>query len=268
MTAAEVEDLARHLDDETEWETAYEFWSVWGPRGSTRLQRLIMTARSGTMPDVGTGAHAPRWSTTTPPIVSCACGWSCPSDVQDSDNAFVMHVALAQLGLSRAWATEAPAVSQPDLDAAAQAHVDHLLSATPAGPRFDDLCKTFFAGARWYRDVEKSQANEAGKLCRAVIHALEVQRALHAELAQTAIAWAIADRLADDRSADLEVLQDEIATLPELDVHRLRGKLEQARVAFHRADQHAMQCDEILRQAARQLADMLEPSPTPAGDPT
>jgi hypothetical protein len=45
LTQQELDDLERHLDDETEWETVNEFWNVWGPRVSDRLQRLIATVK-------------------------------------------------------------------------------------------------------------------------------------------------------------------------------------------------------------------------------
>lgn len=47
LTHQELDDLERHLDDETQWETVNEFWDVWGPRVSDRLRRLIATARTG-----------------------------------------------------------------------------------------------------------------------------------------------------------------------------------------------------------------------------
>jgi len=50
LTRQELDDLERHLDDETEWETANEFWDVWSPRISDRLRRLIATARTGAQP--------------------------------------------------------------------------------------------------------------------------------------------------------------------------------------------------------------------------
>jgi hypothetical protein len=42
----EVDDLERHLDDGTEWQTQNEFYDAWSPRLSNRLQRLLTTART------------------------------------------------------------------------------------------------------------------------------------------------------------------------------------------------------------------------------
>jgi hypothetical protein len=46
LTQQEVDDLTRHLDDETEWQTQNEFYDAWSPRLNNRLQRLLKTART------------------------------------------------------------------------------------------------------------------------------------------------------------------------------------------------------------------------------
>ena len=91
--------------------------------------------------------------------------------------------------------------------------------------------------------------------------AAAAQRVQQAELVTAAIAWAHADRIADDRSAELLTCQGEIHDLPskglELDPQRdaLLAKFARAEAAFHRADQIAITCDEAFRQAARKLAE-------------
>ena len=46
LTRQEIDDLARHLDDNTEWQTQSEFYEAWSPRSNNRLQRLLSTART------------------------------------------------------------------------------------------------------------------------------------------------------------------------------------------------------------------------------
>ena len=87
------------------------------------------------------------------------------------------------------------------------------------------------------------------------------------ELAQKAIAWVLADRICEDRSAALARLEDEVATrLPKgqeqnwlTEPNReLLGKLEHEKIDFRRADQRAQKCDDEFRQAARKLVEVLE----------
>lgn len=47
LTAIELDDLEKHLDDETEWETQNDFYDVWSPRLNDRIRRLIATSRVG-----------------------------------------------------------------------------------------------------------------------------------------------------------------------------------------------------------------------------
>jgi hypothetical protein len=46
LTREAVDDLERHLDDETEWQTQDEFYAAWSPRLNNRIQRLLTTART------------------------------------------------------------------------------------------------------------------------------------------------------------------------------------------------------------------------------
>jgi hypothetical protein len=96
--------------------------------------------------------------------------------------------------------------------------------------------------------------------------------ALLRALAQKAIAWALADRVADKHSVDLVRVREEVdACLPpregqpgRLDerVPALLQKLEGAKIGFHRADQRAVRCDEEFRQVARKLVAQLEKGPS------
>ena len=74
---------------------------------------------------------------------------------------------------------------------------------------------------------------------------------LQQDLVRKAVAWAIADRACEDRSAALAAIEDEASAQP--NEHEL-ATLERTRVEFHLADQHAQQCDDEFRQAARKLA--------------
>ena len=46
FTAAELDEIEKHLDDESEWQNIDEFWGAWGPRINNRLARLIATAKN------------------------------------------------------------------------------------------------------------------------------------------------------------------------------------------------------------------------------
>ena len=84
------------------------------------------------------------------------------------------------------------------------------------------------------------------------------------ELSQKAIAWVLADRIAEDHSAKLVSLEDEVAThLPkgqEPNEHALEllKALEYEKIGFRLANQSAEKCDDALRQAARKLVAALE----------
>ncbi len=93
---------------------------------------------------------------------------------------------------------------------------------------------------------------------------------LQHELTRKAIAWVLADRVADDHSAALARVEDEVEHLPkgrELDEHDrgLLKKLEHEEIGFHLASQRAEKCDDEFRQAARRLVAELEEGPVGAG---
>jgi hypothetical protein len=85
-------------------------------------------------------------------------------------------------------------------------------------------------------------------------------------LAKKAIAWVLADRVADQHSADLTRADDAAHAYlgtregmpPDDEARRLLAASEHAKIGFQLADQRAVQCDEELRQAARQLVVELE----------
>jgi hypothetical protein len=83
-------------------------------------------------------------------------------------------------------------------------------------------------------------------------------------LAVKAIAWVLADRICEDHSAALTLLEDEVgARLPKGQApnesdRELLGKLEYAKIGFRLADQRAQQCDDEFRQVARKLVESLE----------
>lgn len=79
---------------------------------------------------------------------------------------------------------------------------------------------------------------------------------LQLELTLKAVAWVCADRLADNLSATLTSLEEELGSMT---VSKTR---EHAKIAFQRASQHADKCDDEFRQAARQLVAALEQPPT------
>lgn len=84
------------------------------------------------------------------------------------------------------------------------------------------------------------------------------------ELSQKAIDWVLADRVADDRSAKLARLEDEVAARlpkgqdPNEHVQELLKTLEYEKIGFRLANQSAEKCDEEFRQAARRLVIALE----------
>jgi hypothetical protein len=86
---------------------------------------------------------------------------------------------------------------------------------------------------------------------------VDQNRALQHELALRAIAWTLADRQCDDLSAALVCVKDEasgVHTEPDI----LLSKLEEARTNFRLACRRVEECDDELRQAARELVDALE----------
>ena len=91
---------------------------------------------------------------------------------------------------------------------------------------------------------------------------------LQHELAQKAIGWVLADRVAEDHSATLTRLEDEVdkqlpkGSEPSEHARELLGKLEHEKIGFRLASQRAEKCDDAFRQAARKLVVALEKGPT------
>ena len=87
---------------------------------------------------------------------------------------------------------------------------------------------------------------------------------LHHNLSQKAIAWVIADRVAEDHAAALTRIEDEVAAQmpkgeePNAHARALLNKLEHEKIEFRIANQHAEKCDDEYRQAAQQLVAKLE----------
>lgn len=95
---------------------------------------------------------------------------------------------------------------------------------------------------------------------------------LQHELSLKAIAWVLADRIADDHSATLTRLEDEIdaqmprstagnktvSVEPNERVRELLATLEHEKIGFHLASQRVEKCDDEFRQAARMLVSALE----------
>lgn len=85
-------------------------------------------------------------------------------------------------------------------------------------------------------------------------------------LSQKAIAWVLADRIADDHSAKLTRLEREVAehlpqgqaSAPDAHAQELLKALEYEKIGFHLANQRADKCDDEFRQAARRLVAALE----------
>jgi hypothetical protein len=94
--------------------------------------------------------------------------------------------------------------------------------------------------------------------------AIDRRMDLQRELAKTAIAWVLADRAADDCSAALSRVADEVDQRvrkdqdPTPEDRALLGKLEYEKIGFQIADQRAQTRDEEFRQAARKLVEDLE----------
>ena len=83
------------------------------------------------------------------------------------------------------------------------------------------------------------------------------------KLIQKEIAWVLADRTCEDRSAALARIEDECGPLrgkTDLDAAErdLLGKLEQEKIAFQIACRNVERCNDERNQLARRLVDMLE----------
>lgn len=90
--------------------------------------------------------------------------------------------------------------------------------------------------------------------------AIDRMESLKHELTQKAIAWVLADRICEDRSAALTRVEDAENSIRQLKGHHrdLRTRLERD---FKIADQRAQKCDDEFRQAARKLVATLEQEP-------
>lgn len=86
---------------------------------------------------------------------------------------------------------------------------------------------------------------------------------LQEKLGQLAIAWALAERTAEDQSAICTRLEDEIDARQEHDPNRLelRDQLTKAVNASRSANLQAEKCNDEFRQAARRLLAVLENTP-------
>jgi hypothetical protein len=83
-------------------------------------------------------------------------------------------------------------------------------------------------------------------------------------LSLKAIAWVLADRVADEHSATLTRIEDEVAVHlpkgqePNEHARELLETLEYEKIGFRLANQSAEKCDDEFRQAARRLVTTLE----------
>ena len=84
------------------------------------------------------------------------------------------------------------------------------------------------------------------------------------ELSLRAIAWVLADRVADDHAATLARIEDETTVHlpkgqePNTQALDLLKTLEYEKIGFRLAHQSAEKCDDEFRQAARKLVEALE----------
>jgi len=90
--------------------------------------------------------------------------------------------------------------------------------------------------------------------------------ALQHELAQKAIAWVVAERNCEERTAAFVRTQEEAAPLRDKTVldekdRDLLAKLERDQIDFRLADERAQKCENELRQEARRLVAALEGDP-------
>jgi hypothetical protein len=129
----------------------------------------------------------------------------------------------------------------------------HLISATETrSPRFG------------YTKVPPEPRTDLRELVAPSIDWARVDRnaKYQHDLALKAIAWVIADRAAEDRSAICTRLEDEIEGRdPSQQTQELRDNLKIATAEFLLASQRAEKCDDEFRQTARRLVEALEQGP-------
>lgn len=89
--------------------------------------------------------------------------------------------------------------------------------------------------------------------------------ALQHELSQKAVAWAVADRIAEDSSAictrledELDAIRNEHTSTAAITRRELQDKLKHATVDFRLTSQRAERCDDEFRQMARRIVTELE----------
>lgn len=195
-----------------------------------RLRRIKETATTET--STSDVKHFPRvaWSKDRGYSAGgCSCGWQVPPNVTDADDAYAMHMALVRT--APIIENEAPT---------------ELLKPTPA--RFES-CSPLSGSIDW------STVDQTTNLKH--------------DLAQKAIAWVLADRIADQHSADLARIEDASNAYmlprkgqdPDAKTIELLEELEFTKAGFKLADQRAVKCDEEFRQAARKLVEALEKGP-------
>lgn len=93
--------------------------------------------------------------------------------------------------------------------------------------------------------------------------AIDRMQALQSTLAEKAVAWVLADRRCEDRSAALAAVQDGVGHLhgkKNLDASErdLLGTLEQEKISFQIACRDVERCDEEFKQVARRLVEVVE----------
>jgi hypothetical protein len=206
----------------------------------TELSKIVGTAA---VDSSVVNTHVPRWTGDVPNsdvltrVVGCSCGWQCPSNEPNSDTAFTLHAASAYFGSTNA--ANKPRGYRP-LNVARGAKADELTGesrwhlARPSseggvifvvdGP-LGASARTFMASGEddaqrlvvllERSDRIKDQMDDVGYYDRgpgglfSAPAAPVVRMDLKDDLAQKAIAWAMADRDANQHSAELESAKKE-----------------------------------------------------------
>lgn len=102
--------------------------------------------------------------------------------------------------------------------------------------------------------------------------AIDLASSLQQALAQKAIAWVLADRACDARSARLARVEDEFAGLRgewkfDTQERELLATLERAKIDFQLACRSVERCDDEFKQAARRLVAAMEERSREAQEP-